>query len=104
MLRRSVLGDPVSPASRGVKASHVRYGRAGDHGLPEVRTLHRRRVDRETAVAPTEATRSRGMYVSLRGQPFSGRDEVVEDVLLMLSLACPIPILAELSAASRADD
>ena len=104
VIGRSVLGDPEPADGEEVITEHVGDRHAADDGAEEIRPLHH---DRPGEKAPVAAAFNRNLPAGrppARAEPFGGRDEVVEHVLLALEHPGLVPGFPVFPAAAQIGD
>ncbi|HZL20961.1 MAG TPA: hypothetical protein VFG23_24720 [Polyangia bacterium] len=98
---RAVLGNPERGDTKQVVAEHVQQRHGADHRAKQVGPLGERRADQQAAVRAARDCQPLGAGHPLLDQPARGRDEIVEDVLLVGQHARPMPGLAVLAATAQ---
>ncbi len=98
VLRRAVLGHPQRRQLELVVADHVEQRHVAQHCAEQIGPLGHGGAHQQPAVRSAGDGQPRGPGVLVRHQPFGGRNEIVEDVLLAFQHSGAVPLLAELGA------
>ena len=99
VIRTAIVGGPCPTDRELVEAEHVHHAHRRERRPEELGALVQDRPDEQAAVRSPGDREPRGLGDRVVDQELGGRDEVVEDVLLVFEHAAPVPALAVLAAA-----
>ena len=101
LVGRSVFGRPRFSAGELLVPQHVHHADRGQRDGEQIGTLLHHRADEQAAVRPAHDAERLRRRVFFLDEVLCGRDEVVEDALLLLEHAGVVPCFAVLAAAAH---
>jgi hypothetical protein len=104
LCRRSKLVYPCFPARELVEAEHIHDTDLGQRSSEQIRSLINHCADQESAIRSALNRQAVLWRDSLRLKILARRDEIVEDVLLVLTTTCFVPCPAIFGATANIGD